>query len=224
MIAKGIVKDFGELISKAERRTIKGIEDGRVETEPSVTDRFLNELERISERQGEKGNIVFRARTLRGRGPNAPEHRFGADFCGVLDIRFRDFKQTKGFLSQAKMEKGGIFVQKGFKGATTVSFSYSNDLERLKEQVDKMLLVTPDSFTIIYSSNGFVVIPACSIKGLDKGGKLYAKPVARFFKEYLMCFIGDPRLKAYDDRSLESLRRETNARTAIIFQIHEGGS
>ena len=64
-----------------------------METEPSITDRFLNELERIFEQQGKKENIVFRARTLRDRGPHAPEHRFGADFCGVLDIRFRDFKQ-----------------------------------------------------------------------------------------------------------------------------------
>jgi len=223
MIVKGIVRDFGKLISEAEKRIIKGIEDGRIETEPSTTDRFLNELERIFEQQGEKENIVFRARTLRDRGPHAPEHGFGADFCGVLDIRFRDFKQTKGFLSQAKMEKHGILVQKGFMGATTVSFSYGNEFERLNEQADKMLSVTPDSFIIIYSSKRFVVIPASSIKGLARSGKLYAKPIDHFFKEYLMCFIGDPRLKAYDDHSLESLRIETNARTAIMFQIHERG-
>jgi len=192
-----------------------------METEPSITDRFLNELERIFEQQGEKENIVFRARTLRDRGPHASEHRFGADFCGVLDIRFRGFKQTKGFLSQAKIEKHGIFVRKGFMGATTVSFSYGNEFERLNEQADKMLSVTPDSFVIIYSPKGFVVVPASSVKGLARRGKLYAKPVNRFFKEYLMCFIGDPRLKAYNDRSLESLRVETNARTAILFQIHE---
>ena len=86
-----------------------------------------------------------------------------------------------------------------------------------------MLSVTPDSFVIIYSSKGFVVVPASSVKGLARRGKLYAKPVDRFFKEYLMCFIGDPRLKAYDDQTLESLRVETNARTAIMFQIHEKG-
>ncbi|HQG41820.1 MAG TPA: hypothetical protein PLE64_03845 [Spirochaetota bacterium] len=222
MIVKGIVRDFGKLISEAEGRIIEGIKDGRMQTEPSITDRFLNELERIFEQQGEKENIVFRARTLRDRGPHAPEHRFGADFCGVLDIQFGDFKQTKGFLSQAKWEeKNGIFVQKGFMGATTASFSCGNEFERLNEQADKMLSVTPDSFIMIYSTKGFVVVPASSIKGLDSEGKLYAKPVDRFFKEYLMCFIGDPRLKAYDDHSLESLRVKTNARTAILFQIHE---
>jgi len=84
---KGIVRNFGKLISEAERRIIEGIKDGRMETEPSITDRFLNELERIFEQQGEKENIVFRARTLRDRGPHAPEHRFGADFCGVLDSK-----------------------------------------------------------------------------------------------------------------------------------------
>jgi len=49
---------------------------------------------------------------LRDRSRNAPEHRFGADFCGVLDIRFRNFEQSKGFLSQAKREGHGIFITK----------------------------------------------------------------------------------------------------------------
>ncbi len=223
MIVKGIVRHFGNLISSAERCIIEGINDGRMETEPSITDRFINELERVFNQERGKENILFRARTLRDRGPNAPEQRFGADFCGVLDVQFENFKQTKGFLAQAKMEKDGIVVRKGLWGVTTVTFSSENKLKRLKEQAERMLSVTPDSFVFIFSSKGFVVVPASSIKGLVKGGKLYAKPIDRFFKEYLMCFIGDHRLKAYDDSSLESLRVKTNARTAILFQIHEKG-
>lgn len=37
MIARGIVRDFGKLISEAESRIIRNIEDGRIETEPSIT-------------------------------------------------------------------------------------------------------------------------------------------------------------------------------------------
>jgi hypothetical protein len=116
-----------------------------------------------------------------------------------------------------------FLCKKGFRGATTASFPYDNEFKRLKGQTDKMLSVTPDSFVIISSLKGFEVVPASSIKGLRGSGKLYAKPVDCFFKEYLMCFIGDPRLKAYDDSSLEALRRETNTRTAIMFQIYEEG-
>ena len=41
----GIVKRFGELIRKAEEQTIEGIEEGRIQTETSATDRFLEAVE-----------------------------------------------------------------------------------------------------------------------------------------------------------------------------------
>jgi len=222
MIVKGIVRKFGELISEAEKRIIEGIKDGRIETETSITDRFLNEIERIFDEQSKKDvEVYFRARTLRDRGENAPEHEFGADFCGIVNINLRNFQQSKGFLSQAKREGYGISIQRGFFGATTVSFSKNCEFQRLNRQVEKMLLITPDSFVIIYSTKGFMVVPGSSIKGLNEKGWLYGKPVDRFFKEFLMCFIGDPRLKAYDDQTLERIRKETNARTAIMFRISE---
>jgi len=223
IVKEGIVNHFGKLVSKAERLIIEGIEDGEIETEPSITDRFLGALKIIFDEHGQKGNFTFKARVLRPMGHNAPERRFGADFCGILEIQFEDFRQTKGFLSQAKREGRGISVQKGFGGMTIAGLPYGEERVMLNEHIGKMLSITPDSFITVYSPKGFVVVPASSIKGLNKSGKLYAKPVDRFFKEYLMCFIGDPKLKAHDDESLERLRRETNARTAIMFQIHERG-
>ena len=47
MLSRGIVRRFGELISEAEREIIEGIKDGRIETESSITDRFLNEIENV---------------------------------------------------------------------------------------------------------------------------------------------------------------------------------
>lgn len=64
-------------------------------------------------------------------------------------------------------------------------------------------------------------MPATSVTGLSKKAQLYAKPATRFFKEFLMCFIGDPKLKAWDTKSLETLRTEYRARRAIIFNIYE---
>jgi len=221
IVGRDIVKTFGKLVSRAEKRAIEGIKDGRTETEPSITDRFLNEVERSFEEYEGPKDIVFRARTLRDMGPKAPEREFGADFCGVLDIRLSSFAQRKGFLSQAKRDGHGVSVKPNFRGLTPVSFLRGAEWQRLQRQLDKMLQVTPDSFVFVYGTGGFTVVPASSIKGLKTRGELYGKPVDRFFKEYLMCFIGDPQLTAYDDASLEDLRRRGNARAAVLLQILE---
>lgn len=219
LITIGIVRKFGRLISEAEKRIIEGIEEGRIETEPSVTDRFLEAVEDVFEKHGKDEKIIFKARTLRDRGKKAPEKEFGADFCGVLDVQLENYKQRKGFLSQAKREGYGVTVRRTRYGLTAVGFDQNKEFERLNDQVDQMLAITPDSFVFVYSQDGFVVVPASSIEGLETGAELYGKRVDRFFKEYLMCFIGDHRLKAWDNSSLRALREESNARTAIMFQI-----
>jgi len=221
MIAVGTVKKFGDLIRKAEEQTIEGIKEGRIETEPSITDRFLEAVENVFREHGSQRGIVFKTRTLRDRGRNASETRFGADFVGVLNVRLKGYEQIKGFLSQAKKEGNGIRIQRVPFSLTTASFRQDKEFERLKDQIGHMLSITPDSFVIVYGRNGFVAVPASSVNGLSVEDALYAKPIDRFFKEYLMCFIGDPRLRAWDDNSLEKLRLETKARTAIMFQIHE---
>lgn len=221
MFVTGLITKFGNLISQAERDTIEEIREGRVETEPSVSDRFLTRVEMVFEEWGEMRGVRFYARTLRDRGPHAPEHEFGADFCGVINVKLKNFKLSKGILSQAKSESGDIKTRIRSYGPTIVSFSDSVEFQRLKKQSNAMLSITPDSFVMIYSNNGFIAVPASSIEGLGNAGELYGKPVVQFFKEFLMCFIGDSRLKAYDDQTLESLRKETNARMAILFQIHK---
>ncbi|MCK4698227.1 MAG: hypothetical protein KAT53_07990 [Dehalococcoidia bacterium] len=227
MIVKGIVKHFGRLIKKAEENIIAKMTDGRLDTEPSVTERFLQEIESVFEEYGEKDGIIFRVRTLRDRGANSPEKEFGADFCGVLDIKLPELEQSKGFLAQAKSERQGIRVDKRPYGLNAVSFPTGSESNRLRSQAIKMLSVTPDSFIIIYSISGFMVVPASAIQGIRHHGllnqviQLYGKPVDRFFKEFIMCFIGDPKLKAYDDQTLKKLRENMEARFALLFQIKE---
>lgn len=210
-------------MAQAEERIITGIRDGRIETETSITDRFLQELESVCNTSNKQERVFFRARTLRDRGRNAPEMRYGTDFCAILDVKLKNYVQGKGFLSQAKKEAFWINVRIGPYNFASVNFRQNDEFRRLGEQVDRMLSITPDSFVIVYSQRRFVVVPASSIKGLKDEAEVYGKPVANFFKEYLMCFVGDPKLKAFDDDSLEKLRMETRARTAIMFQIHELG-
>ena len=221
MISTGVVKKFGELIKKAEQRIIDGVNEGRIETEPSITDRFLDQIETVFNTSESTNGISFKARTLRDRGSNAPEKEFGADFCGVMNIQLDGFELKKGFLSQAKRAIGGIKVNADVFPFTNVNFKQNSEFNRLVEQVDNMLDITPDSFVFVYDSKGIMVVPAMSINGLKIDAELYAKPVDRFFKEYLMCFVGDHRLRAYDDDSLDSLRKETNSRTAIMFEVQQ---
>jgi hypothetical protein len=222
IIKTGIVRHFGELIKRAEENIITKINDGRLQTEPSVTERLLQEIEDVFESYGTVQGIRFRAPTLRDRGPNAPERTFGADFCGVLDIDLPEFKQLKGFLAQAKSESRGISIRNPSSVKKEVYSPANNEFRRLKEQAARMLEITPDSFAIIYSVRGFVVVPASSIQGLRRGdAPLYGKPLDSFFKEFIMCFIGDPELSAYDDQTLERLRERTKSRAAIMFQIRE---
>jgi len=219
MYVSGIVREFGKLVSEAEGQVIEGIRGGAIETEPSATDRFLGTLELVTRQHVQESGILFRARTLRDRGPKASEKEFGADFCGVLNVRLGPYSQSKGILVQAKLESPRLLVRRGPGSLTTVDLSGGNEMQRCKHQSKEMLNLSPDSFIMIYSVGGFAVVPASAVVGLSSGGGLYAKHVDQFFKEFLMCFIGDPRLHAYDDESLEIVRKESNARSAILLEV-----
>lgn len=221
ILKKNIIEHFSKLIAEAEREIIQKIFDKRLETEPSVTDRFLQAIENVFNSKVRAGKLKFEARTLRDKGTNAPEHKFGADFCGVLNVDLRHFKVTKGFLCQAKMEKRELYIEKLPYGMARLKIQYNREIEKLKDQVRKMLSITPDSFIIIYSVKGFVIIPASSVLGIRGNSELYGKTITSFFREYIKCFIGDHRLKAYDDITLEKIKEDTYSRTAILFKIME---
>jgi hypothetical protein len=220
MYVEGIVKRFGELIEKAEKQIIEGISEERIETEEAVTNRFLEAVENVFRENGEHEGFLFNTRTLKDKGPGAAERKYGADFLGILNVRLEGYEQTKGFLSQAKMEGKVVKVQT-FRFLTTATFYQNPEFERLKGQATDMLRITPDSFVTVYSKRGFIVVPASSVLGLSSKSRLYAKPFSQFFKEYLMSFIGDPRLRAWDNSSLEALRADVRARSAILFNISQ---
>jgi hypothetical protein len=220
MLAIGIVRLFGELVREAEKRTIQSIIEEKAPTEPDITNRYMTNLENAINQHRTYRGIKFDGAVLKDRGPDSPESRFGADFVGVLKVNLKGYKQSKGFLCQAKKEGNLVTIQNPF-FRTTATFRNNQEFERLKGQTEDMLDVTPDSFVIVYSSKGFMVVPASSVNGLSTSGTLYAKPAVRFFKEFLMCFIGDPKLTAWDIKSLEAIRTEYKARRAIMFSISE---
>lgn len=222
-VIDGIVKLLGDLVKKAEHKIIEEIKNGEVEDEPSITNRFIERTKTyLEESEGKLVKHNLHIRTLLDRGPKAPEREFGADICGVLDVELDDYyTNSKGFLAQAKCESEYVKVDMAPRGIIRVNFNPSREFNRLKEQVNRMLEITPDSFVFIYSTKGFVVVPASSVRGLssETGGVVYGKPIANFFKEFLMCFIGDHRLTATDNETLRELRERTLSRIACMFKI-----
>lgn len=148
MIIKGIVKHFGELIKKAEESIREKMDNGLLDTESSITDRFLQGIESIFDEYGKRNGIYFRARSLRDRGPNAPEKKFGADFCGVLDVRLRELELSKGFLVQAKRETGRKYLDMGvfhqwFELVAPASASFDEPSLRILPLLFCLVLIRP---------------------------------------------------------------------------------
>lgn len=218
----GVIVNFGKIVDEAKKYIIEGIQSGRINSEPTITDRFLEFLEVEINRHGRRKYgrkvLTLHATTLLDRGKNSPESRFGADFAVILDIDVIGFKLKKGFLCQAKRENNGMVVEI-IRRSTTVIFSINSEFHKLQKQVHNMLEITPDSFVMIYGEHEFLVIPASSVSGLHDKGSLYAKRVADFFMEFLMCFIGDPRLNNDDPDNWASLKE--NAKRIIKIDIRE---
>ena len=176
------VRSAANLVAEAAERTNEALVTGRVEQEPQFTDRMLGRIEQALEGYESHG-ISWRAKTLTDRGPNAQEKRYGADFMGVVSIRLPNLRVDKGFLAQAKLHQNGSKIPK-------------SEYERMQEQCEDMLRITPDSFVFIYSNEDIRVVPAITIYSCNYVDPydLYTRSVARFYEEHFSCFIGDRRI------------------------------
>lgn len=194
-------------IDRAEKMTIRAMEDTRVEHEPSITDRFLGYIE--SNLDGEQiAGVSWQAKTLTSIGINCQEVRHGADFFGVLDLRLPGYRVQKGFLAQSKRIEPGQHFGK-------------NDHNDLLKQCEIMLNRSPVSYVFLYSKmSGIRVVSANDVLATTN----YANPLdlaswslKEFFKAHIECFIGDFRVKAATRNELESLAYDTRARNGIVI-------
>jgi len=218
----GIVTRFGQIVYEAEGIISEAISAGRVPDEPSITNRFLQELESTINRTNPIRGVQLLATTMSSLGRNTQESHVGADYLAVINIDIPGMTISKGFLCQAKREGKSVNINRVTPRRMSVGFNNSTELHRLQQQVTKMLNVTPDSFVCIYSSDGFAFVPAVSVHGLNysnDGNRVYAKNTRLFFSEFLMCFIGDTNLGARDDANLNVLAEQTRSRFALMIQI-----
>ena len=163
--------------------------------EPAVTSalvaRFRDALDGY-----DKAGIRWSAKILSSHGPGAEEATFGADFLGVLQIQFPEFKIKKGFLAQAKKQNEGT------------KFS-STEWNRLVGQCEKMMKYSNTSFVFIYSLNGFFVVPAVSVlacRGPEDLHTLHPVRIHHFYKLHFRCFVGDYGIRDSSPSILEELR------------------
>ena len=182
--ALGIVREAAARVGKAVEDSLEALREGRVEQEPAFTDRMLGAIEAAMRDYRTKG-VLWTAKTLTDRGRNSQERQHGADFAGVLSINVPQFKVSKGFLAQAKMIEPGAWMS-------------SAEFDRMKDQCDRMLSRTPDSYVYLYSRWGVTVVPALSVvsSGIRNPHELYSRSISRFYEEHFESFIGDRRLNA----------------------------
>jgi len=176
--ASGVV----ERITSAVAITVDSLVDGTVNQEPHFTDRMLARIEdAVNEAPNTRAR--WRARTLTDRGRNAEESVLGADFHGTFEVFSSEIRVAKGFLAQAKLLEPSATLP-------------SRDLSRLREQCQRMLDLSPDSFVFLYSTKGVRVASAASVTSATNGviDDLGTKTIAEFFLDHFKCFIGDPRL------------------------------
>ncbi len=146
-----------------------------------------------------RGRLKGRSLTKWGEEPD-----LGADLVMVLDVETPEFSVRKGFLTQAKrLELGKLMVR--------------SEHKRLIEQCEKMLSVTPASMVYLYSKDRVHVVPATAVVQ-HRGRNLYdivTYGLPLLYRDFAICWFGDPRIQATDKISLEGLRERLDANAAV---------
>ncbi len=221
----GAVQAVAKAIAEEATHVIDAYKKSRVVDEPHITDRFLGAIEaRIrtmrfgqAKSTGWGGGlfspIAWEAMTLRaGSGSAAHEKEFGADLLGVFSADIPNYKVTKGFLAQAKRAEPGR------------PFSHS-EWQRLIDQCERMLSVTPEAFVIIYSKKmGIRFFSSIAVQGFNGRDifEIYSLSSLEFFKRHFQCFIGDRRLDKPDIAVLKQLVEgpdEESARSLHVLSV-----
>jgi hypothetical protein len=154
----------------------------------------------------EVNGVKWSAKTLTDRAPGAQEKTYGADFMGVLHISLIDYHVDKGFLAQAKLVEPHELMP-------------NKDIADMKDQCEKMLSLSPDSFVFLYSTAGIRVVPALSVVSGDSRNPhdYYSRSASAFFEAHFECFISDRKINAPRIEVLKQLREENDARSLLYL-------
>lgn len=212
-----IINRLISLIKKVKEDTIRRWTQEQLDSEPDITSSFIYIIETLIDDYsdpkrrffGEHG-VFFRGRVFRGIGKGAPEKEFGADFSVIFTLQTNDdFTIKKGFFMQAKRERNPISIRKSGKYILlkVENNSEFNGENKLKNQIERMLEFTSQSYVLIYTKFGFFIANATEI--LNQAGKneIVVITIEKFFELFFQCIIGDYMLIRYQDDFLKELRR-----------------
>ena len=216
MLEEADAEEFAAQLAGATMRVVHDYDGEDVVGEPAFSDQLCGRLKETLEDfetptirwQADvathlKGYGRLKARTLT---PWKEEPELGADIVMVLDVDTPDFVVRKGFLAQAKRLDPGKLIDTSEHG-------------RLIEQCEKMLYVTPASMVFLYSAKGVHVVPAAAVIQ-HKGRNLYdlvTYDAFVLYRDFAICWFGDPRIQATDRLTLASLRETLDANAAVRF-------
>jgi len=207
----GIIRESAKRIAEAVDDTVEDLKENLIQQEPAFTGNMLTRIMQVMN-SVEIKDVRWTAKILTDRGPNAQEKTYGADFVGVLHIDIHEFKVAKGFLAQAKLLEPSAKIPHG-------------EMQRMKNQCEQMLKLSPASFLFLYSTQGVTVVPAIAIVSSNANPyELYRRGVSRFFEEHFESFIGDRRLSCTDIKTIDHLRAEYTARNALLLKAEMEGA
>lgn len=214
MLNSADADEFADKLTSATQRTVRDYELEDVVGEESFSEQLCGRLKETLE--------GFETRTIRwqvdvavegeGRGRLKArsltkwkeEPDLGADLVMILDVTTPAFSIKKGFLAQAKRLRAGETLEK-------------SKHKILLEQCDKMLSVTPSSMVFLYNESDVHVIPAAAIvqHSIRSLYEIITYDISILYRDFAICWFGDPRIQASDRLALEGLREQLSAHAAV---------
>lgn len=230
MLPENIINKITDRISTSVDRVLSATQEGRIETEPSFTDRLLANIERDCE--GHQfpylnESLSLKARTLKDRGPKAAESVYGADVATVLNINLHNYNVNKGILAQSKFVSSAtvkcsstfnsFFVNDSYylrnplklnnasiayEKTGTIEFPFpKSEFDRLNRQCELMLKITPDSFVYLYHTDDIYVVPAVAVNGSP-----YLGPTVKYYCKNFKSFVSEYFRSFIGDRKLNGIK------------------
>lgn len=170
--------------NKAVSATLSKYRTGRVHDEDDITGVLVGQLD--SQLEGQIGDLTWDTSVVRHRaGSAAEEKRIGADLIIHVRLKTPQISYSKGVLVQAKRSEPGISLS-------------VKDHQRLVDQCNTMLGVTPESYVFNYAHSEMRCGSALWISGLARTPihEECSMTSYRFFYELFRCPIGDRQLSS----------------------------
>lgn len=216
MLDKDDADLFAAKLAAATARVVQDYEEGDVVHEEPFSDQLCGRLKETLH-EFETPNVRWQVDVaIGGEGAGKLKMRsltkykeeplFGADLVMVLDLQLRDYSIRKGLLAQSKKLEVGNRMTPA-------------DWKRLREQCQEMIEITPASMVFLYSKSGVMPISAAAVLAYNDRDlhRLVHYDIGIFYKDFAICWLGDPLVQATDPASLEALRILADARAAIRF-------